>query len=338
MLYAYKGLPLKRARINCIFITIVSSSAIYALACAIMPSGVLIPTPDFDFASAPISSVEDILRHAIRVSHSLGIVALAFILGLYYSIGSSTEKGLECLDDSLYHGRGQESGEKLYRAVHFNHTKHRSVRFQDFLGNCFTMTGILSCFVAFWPANWLLAFSHTIYEYHGCSIVTDHILWSMFAFALAKTCFTCIKNLSVPCRSFSNGVQVWTNFCWLYGTGLIVVAGVFWALASDVMMVYMYKATALIQQNQRLDSVIVAGIPKQFNFVTSAMAEFLLDNVFSHQSSESVALSEVLQQSISVFARAMDDSIWIIMLWIAVLSPLFKGVVVHYTIRNKMAS
>lgn len=207
MLYAYKGLPLKRARINCIFITIVSSSAIYALACAIMPLGVLIPTPDFDFASAPILLVEDILRHAIRVSHLLGIVALAFILGLYYSIGSSTEKGLECLDDSLYHGRGQESGEKLYRAVHFNHTKHRSVRFQDFLGNCFTMTGILSCFVAFWPANWLLAFSHTIYEYHGCSIGTTyygaclHLPWPKHASHVSRICQSHVACFLTECKS-----------------------------------------------------------------------------------------------------------------------------------------
>lgn len=332
-LHAYNSLHLKHAEVKHIFHSVIAASAAYFITCAFLPHGYLIPIPKIDFILTPIEEVESkIITSAVR-SSVLTMALVVIGLTTYYMAGPFTERGIVKLDE-LIESKRTEMGEKDSHKP----TMHRTIkkRFNmSFLGG-FGLT--LLAYVAVWPSNWILSFSYTICEYNSFVLATDHVYWAILTFSLAKTTSTLIQYLNHPTQLISNGVHVWTNFCWFYGTSLLAAAAVFWALALDVLMVYLYKATMLIQHHQSLNNMVVNGVPKQFNFLTGFMADFLLEGAFTRGDAEGSALNSLLHEQLRLYERVIDDSMWIILLWVIVLFPFCKCAVVYYTLRTKLSS
>lgn len=317
---AYRRLKLKHFEIKRPLLRVMAACAAYIIACVATPHGRLIPLPNIDFNETPVELIESIMRISALHNSAISMMVCAAGLTVYYASGPVTEKCIMKMDEVLM--KDDEKGARLLRL-------REHLQGKSFL----TFIIILTSFVAFWPTNWLLSFTYTIAKYDEIELTTDHLYWAVLTFALAKTISALIHYLSHPTKLFSNGVHLWIHLCWFYGTTLAAGAAVFWAVAQDVLLVYMYKAAMLIQHQQGPDIILVDGIPKHFNVFTGPMADFLLEGVFSHKRGS--ALITLLHEQLKLYEKVIDDSLWIVLLWVTVLFPFCKVVAVYFTLRGK---
>lgn len=331
-LLAFWKMRVRHAEVKHVFLTILAAAAFYMVACEVFPHKRLIPLPELDFVSTPIEDVE--LKIRAVSARSIGASIAVFAAGLfsYYLCGLTTERGILKMDEVI----GARNG--LLGEKELNHAPHHAVpKAQIRFWLLLALLPILLGFVLLWPQSWLLTFSVTVCDFNGLVLASDHIIWSVLAFVVGKTVSTFIRYLTQPTYLISSSVHVWTNFCWLYGSGLLACAWVFWVLAHDVLMLFIYKATMLTQTQQSLDSIVVDGVSKGFNVVTGPLADVLLNDVFSRRTPVGNALDELLHTQLLLYVKVVDDSMWIILLWAVVIFPFFKGVVMYYTWRTKTA-
>lgn len=317
---AYRRLELKHPEITRLFYTTIAVSALYVSAYLVTLHGWLIPLPSIDFVETPIEEVEARIRSSAMTTTLTGMAVFSGLLACYYKAGLVMENGITKMDELLLRDPEKDlrtkSGKSLPNGC-----------------SVLTFAIIFIMFVALWPSSWLFTFSYTIFEYDGIEVTTDHLFWAINTFALAKTISALLHCWARPTLLFSNGVHVWINICWFYGMALVAAVSAFWALSHDVLLVYLYKATMLIQHKQRLDSITVNGVPSQFNKLTGPMADFLLEGVFTRTDGASVISR--LHEQLSVFEGVIDHSIWIVFLWITVLFPFCQVMAVYLTLRGK---
>lgn len=318
--FAYRRLKLKHPEIKRPLLGVMAACAAYIIACVITPHGRLIPLPKIDFNETSADLIESIMRISALHNSAVSMMVCVAGLAIYYASGPFTEKCVMKMEEVLT--KDNEKGARMLRL-------RERLQGKSF----FTFIIILISFVTFWPTNWLLSFTYTIAKYDEIVLTTDHLYWGLLTFALAKTISALIRYLSHPTKLFSNGVHLWIHLCWFYGTTLAAGAAVFWAVAQDVLLVYIYKAAMLIQHQQGPDIILVDGVPKHFNIFTGPMADFLLEGVFSHKRGS--ALITLLHEQLRLYEKVIDDSLWIVLLWVTVLFPFCKGVAIYFTMRGK---
>lgn len=317
---AFKRLQVNHPEIARLFYTSVAVSALYVIAYLVIPHGWLIPLPSIDFAETPIDEVEARIRDSARITTLVGMAVFSGLLACYYQAGLIVENGITKMDELLMRDPEKDLRTKSEKCLP---------------NGCSVLTFaiIFIMYVALWPSSWLFTFSYTIFEYDGFEIATDHLFWAINTFAIAKTISAILHCWRRPTLLFSNGLHVWIHIFWLYGMAVMAAVSVFWALSHDVLLVYLYKATMLVQHEQRLDSITLNGALNQFNRLTGPMADFLLEGIFSTTDGSSVISR--LHEQLSVFEGVIDHSIWIVFLWIAVLFPFCKVMAVYFTLCGK---
>lgn len=134
---------------------------------------------------------------------------------------------------------------------------------------------VLAGFVAFLPDSLRYTFPYTIIKFSVLEVGSDHVLFAVVAFTLILA--GARLNRTCPI-AFPKAVFVASQFTLLYGALMVACSLLFWAMANDVMLVYVVKANIMVDRAAGRAVDVKLGVA---NYWTECFANYLVDSTFA---------------------------------------------------------
>lgn len=182
---------------------------------------------------------------------------------------------------------------------------------------------LVSVFLLY-PLSWLLSFSYTFYEANGFVLGSEHILFALIIFALCEAFEKCCGDFDYSAAGFSNTTIVLLRFCAFYGAMLIGCGSVFLLYANDVMMIFVSKSILLQTQGGTAENIIL----ERFNFVSSSLADYLVDTTLALYVPDLTDFAQFLATQTDAYRTIFVDSWWTLLFWQTVVVPASIGMLV----------